>query len=328
MLRIRFDRDDLARMRFVLSPLGETSLSAQALQRDDGEFLLGSWRQRARKRLTPAARSLVELVPPQRHSLHTTAIPAPDVDRPTLQEELRRLRAVPPGSLRSYLAATAEDGGTVPAALRNAPDQDIPRLFDEMVRAYHEAGIAEDWPRLRRHLEADLAHRARILLGRGVGRTLATLHPTIRWSSPYLHVNGRWHHGETDLAGRGLVLMPSVFVWPEPVFLRDSAGGAALVYPAHDPFAFFWRQDDQANSNLAMVLGRTRAAALETVGASPGCSAGELARLLGISLAATSRHITVLRGAGLLATHRHGHAVFYTLTELGTRLLDGRAPDA
>ncbi len=315
-------------MRFALSPLGETALSVQALQREDGEFLLGSWRALVRKRLTPAARSLIELLPARRQ-MHTPALLVPDVDRPTLQEELERLQAIPHDSLHAHLASIATDGGSMTAALRGAPPGRLHHLVGEMVRAYHQAAIAEDWPRLRRHLEADLNHRARTLLARGTARTLATLHPAIRWNSPYLQVNGRGYRGEIDLGGRGLVLMPSVFVWPDAAFLRDGSGGAALVYPAHDPFAFFWRQDDdRANGGLALMLGRTRAAALETVGTSPGCSATELARQLSISLAATSRHITVLRGAGLLATHRHGQAVFYTLTQLGSQLLKGGAPEA
>ncbi len=302
MLRIRFDRDDLVRVRFVLWPLGETTLSAQALLRDDGKSLLGEWRQRARERLTPAAQPVLELVPPRRHQLRTAAITIPDSDHATLQQELRRLEALSPGG--------------------------VPRLMGKVLRAYHAASIAEDWPRLLRHLDMDLAYRARLLLSRGVGGALATLHPTIRWRSPCLEVNARcYRDGEVDLAGRGLVLVPSVFVWPHPVFLLDGAGRPVLVYPAHDPFAFFWPADAPADAPaggaLAAVLGRTRAAMLETIAMSAGCSASELARGLGIGLPAVARHLNVLRSAGLLATHRQGRAVRHSATDLGAQLLHG-----
>ena len=328
MLRIRFDRDDLVRVRFALWPLGETTLSAQALLRDDGESLLGEWRQRARARLTPAARPLLHLVPPQRHQLRTAAITIPDSDHVTLQEELKRLEAVSP-------EAVSLDAVSPQAAAREAASPEGgPRLTGEVLRAYHAASIAEDWPRLLRHLDVDLAYRARQVLGRGIGGALATLHPTIRWRSPFLEVNVRcYRDGEVDLAGRGLVLVPSVFVWPHPVFLRDRAGCPVLVYPAHDPFAFFWgrdaparpdaaaRRDAAARGALAAVLGRTRAAMLETIAMSGGCGASELARGLGIGLPAVARHLSVLRGAGLLASHRQGRAVLHTLTDLGTQLL-------
>src|SRR6266536_601838 len=299
MLRIRFDRDDLVRVRFALWPLGETTLSAQALLRDDGESLLGEWRQRARERLTPAARPLLHLVPPQRHQLRTAAITIPDSDHVTLQEELERLEAVSP-------EAVSLDAVSPQAPREAASPERGPRLTGEVLRAYHAASIAEDWPRLLRPLDVDLAYRARQVLGRGIGGALATLHPTIRWRSPFLEVNVRcYRDSEVDLAGRGLV----------------------LVHPAHDPFAFFWgrdtaaRPDAAARGALAAVLGRTRAAMLETIAMSGGCGASELARGLGIGLPAVARHLSVLRGAGLLASHRQGRAVLHTLTDLGTQLL-------
>ena len=329
MLRIRFDRDDLARVRFVLWPLAETTLSAQALLRDDGKSLLGAWRERVRERLTPAAEPLLELVPPQRHRLHTVAIATPNGEHATLQEELRQLEAIPPESMLSYLTSIASAGATVPAPLRAVSPEGVPRLMGKVVRAYHDVSIAEDWPRLLRHLEMDLAYRARLLLGRGIDGTLSGLHPTIRWRSPFLEINVRCYQDDVvDLAGRGLVLVPSVFVWPHPVFLLDGAGCPVLVYPAHDPFAFFWRQDDPVGGALAPVLGRTRAAMLETIGRSTGCTANELARGVGIGLPAVARHLAVLRSAGLLATHRQGRAVFHTLTELGRRLLEGAGTPA
>jgi DNA-binding transcriptional ArsR family regulator len=329
MLRIKFNRDDLARVRFVLSPLGETTLSAQALLRDDGASLLGEWRQQVRQRLTPAARPLLELVPPERHRLHGVAVATSDSDHPSLQEELERLETASPESLLSYLAPIASQDAVTSARLREVPPQAVPRLVGDVVRAYHAEGIAQDWPRLRWALETDLAYRARLLLRRGVEGALATLHPTIRWRCPWLQVNVPCYgDDEVELAGRGLVLVPSLFVWPYPLFLFDGAMGPLLVYPAHDPFAFFWGRDAPVGGSLAAVLGRTRAAMVEALGSNAGCSAEELSRRLDLTMPGVAKHLRVLRAAGLLATHRHGRTVFHTLTELGEQLLRGAGTPA
>jgi len=72
-------------------------------------------------------------------------------------------------------------------------------------------------------------------------------------------------------------------------------------------------------SALAALVGRNRAAVLQSI--ADGCTTTELARRVGISLAAASQHASVLRGAGLIATRRQGGAVLHVLTPLGAELL-------
>jgi hypothetical protein len=49
MLRIRFCREDFARVRFMISPLGETVLSVSALQRQDAQLPFAGWRDAQRQ---------------------------------------------------------------------------------------------------------------------------------------------------------------------------------------------------------------------------------------------------------------------------------------
>ncbi|MFD9792488.1 ArsR/SmtB family transcription factor [Streptomyces sp. NPDC059070] len=74
---------------------------------------------------------------------------------------------------------------------------------------------------------------------------------------------------------------------------------------------------------LVSVLGATRAAALLAVVRTPALTTGQLATTLGISPAAASRHASVLRDAGLIATLRNGQSVHHAPTRLGRRLLNG-----
>jgi DNA-binding transcriptional ArsR family regulator len=164
-----------------------------------------------------------------------------------------------------------------------------------------------------------------VLLEGGVERLLATLSPRMRWRPPTLEVGMR---DEVDifLEGRGLVLVPSLFVGDRPVLLNDLANAAAaprLIFPAaRDPMACaaLWRRPGDTGNPLAALVGRTRAAALARI-AENGCTTSELGADLGISIAAASQHATVLRRNGLITTRREGGAVLHCLTTLGAELL-------
>ena len=70
---------------------------------------------------------------------------------------------------------------------------------------------------------------------------------------------------------------------------------------------------------LSALLGRTRAAVLVAV--TYGATNSEIARAVSMSAANASHHTTVLRDAGLIASHRHANTVLHTLTPLGASLL-------
>lgn len=57
-------------------------------------------------------------------------------------------------------------------------------------------------------------------------------------------------------------------------------------------------------------------------------STSEVAQRAGLSIGGVSRHLAVLREAGLVSSHRRGHAIVHLPTPLGTSLLeaDGEAP--
>ena len=93
-----------------------------------------------------------------------------------------------------------------------------------------------------------------------------------------------------------------------------------LILPAQDAGrALRWAPSRSRGSALAALVGRNRAAVLQSI--ADGCTTTELARRVGISLAAASQHASVLRGAGLIATRRQGSAVLHVLTPLGAELL-------
>ena len=122
-------------------------------------------------------------------------------------------------------------------------------------------------------------------------------------------------------AGAGLVLVPSVFVWPS--VLSVAAGDVAqLAYPARG-LATLWEPPAATPDALAAVLGRGRARLLTELVAP--VSTTELARRTGMSPAGVSQHLTALRAAGLVVTHRQGRMLLSARTTVAEALLHASA---
>ncbi|HEY6297272.1 MAG TPA: winged helix-turn-helix domain-containing protein, partial [Streptosporangiaceae bacterium] len=146
----------------------------------------------------------------------------------------------------------------------------------------------------------------------------------IRWRPPVLevHMCGDF---DVDLEGRGLTLVPSVFVGGFPTLHQnpnDEKAAPVLVLPAADErvrHGHLWDSPKDRTLALAALVGRNRAAVLSAI--AEGGTTTEVASRVGISLAAASQHASVLRSAGLIITRRQGSSVLHVLTPLGAELL-------
>jgi CRP-like cAMP-binding protein len=318
MLRIRFCPEDLARVRFMISPLGETILSVAALGRHGPQLPLEGWRCEQRRNLAGApSRVLLGLVPADwRPSLALAPIVG---ERPLFEEELEAVLEFSPRPLRAYLA-TLDSPSVTSRWMPMLPDDASSerRLLGDLLRDYHRRCVAEYWPAIRAGLEADIAYRVRLGAEHGAARVLATLHPTVRWNDPILHIDVPGPRHGVELGGRGLVLVPSVFAWPDPFVLLDGNGQPVLLYPARD-MPTLWIAPTYDRDVLAVLLGTTRASLL--VAAACGESTSHLADRLDVSIASVSQHLTALRKAGLIRSIRRGRAIHHDLTPLGVQLL-------
>jgi DNA-binding transcriptional ArsR family regulator len=200
------------------------------------------------------------------------------------------------------------------------PRREVARLA-KVLQAYWELALAPVWPRIRAFLDADVAHRARRLTEGGAGALFAGLHPDVTWGGDHLDVAVPRHEATIELAGRGLLLMPSAFQWARPAVIDLAPWQPTLIYPARG-IATLWAGGEHAPGALARLLGATRAAALADLDAPRSTS--DLARRLSISPANASHHLTALRDAGLVTGRREGRAVLYVRTPTGDDLVGER----
>jgi DNA-binding transcriptional ArsR family regulator len=230
----------------------------------------------------------------------------PDTD---IRDELDLIRATPPAQVAHDLAAME-----VPVKPRI---RSLPALVDTLGE-YWDRAIEPDWPRIRAFLRGDIQHRARTLVEHGPARLFAELHPMVHWHGDHMTVEMIFE-AELDLSGRGLLLVPSAFLWTRPFAIVNEPWQPMVIYPARG-LATLWDDAGQARM-LGPLMGETRARILAAVEAP--ASTTELAQRLGLTAGGVSQHLKVLRAAGLVSAQRAGREVLYARSETGAALLAG-----
>ena len=317
MIVYRFAHDDLLRTRFAVSPLFEALTSIAALRDPGGASLHLPWVRAARERLGGLDVSMLEaLVPPAGYTPDFIS-PPPASPLPDVEAEIERVRATPAAQVRRELGYAYPSG--IPDLLRPLLTRRGLGALADLIAEYWVRAIEPVWERVLAVLEDDIAARARALTAGGAIEVFAGLHPDVRWSDGALLVD-RPHDARVELGGRGLLLVPSVFMWPSVGAMFDPPWQPAVIYPPRG-VGMLWEPEVPPVS-LAPLLGERRAAILGALERETSTTA--LARRLGASPASVSEHLSVLRRAGLVRGRRDGRSVYYARTAAGDALL--RAP--
>jgi DNA-binding transcriptional ArsR family regulator len=198
----------------------------------------------------------------------------------------------------------------------------------DSIDAYWGWAIEPYWPRIRQFLDGDLFHRARVIAQGGTRQLFADLHPQISWANGALTIKHRPGPMRSRTArGKGLLLLPSVFVWPHVYTTTTPPWQPALIYPARGAAALWETGTHGTAQALAAVVGRTKAMLLDQL-ASPATTT-ELAERAGLTTGGVSQHLTALRAAGLVTPNRNGRHVLYVRTALADHLVSaGADPEA
>lgn len=318
--QVVFEREDLMRCRFAVSPLWETLAAVHTLYEPHRQSFHLPWLRTTRLPghvdLTP-----IRLLLPRPGYVPDFLTPPPTSPLTSFEDGIAHLRATPPDrvahELRLSLLAphrrlpptTTEPLLADPAATRDTMADLLTTCWEHLIRPH--------WPRLQSFLDADIALRSRVLALEGLEALITGLDNRLRWEGDTLHMSGPSAPERLHLDNRGLVLMPSAFIWPELILISEEPWQPTLVYPARG-VGDLWTTPGSPPEALTKVLGRTRARILTHL--NPPQTTHNLATSLNLAPATVSTNLTALRDAGLLDSWRAGREVFYTRSPLGSAL--------
>jgi DNA-binding transcriptional ArsR family regulator len=323
MISFELGAEDLADTRFALSPLYETVVSLRVLREPELYALHLPWRRSVLGRYAGLDTALLMALEGRTRALPDFLTPRPPSFASAFEEEMAAVRRAPADLVRRDLLA-AHAPGRVPDALSAAVDgteRAVGELRDticDLLEQYWNIAIRPAWPKMRPVLAADMAYRARQLATGGARRLFADMHPNLRWRDGVLYLDQMTGRLRVPAAGRGLLLVPSVFAhMPAPLLRAEEA--PLLRYPCRGVASLWVPAPASDAAALASLLGMPRARLLGQL-EEPLASA-EIARRLGVTPSAVSQHLQVLHAIGLVTRARDGRHVRYRRSPLGDQLI-------
>jgi hypothetical protein len=315
---IRLHSEDLTSVRFALSPLWECVAAFRAWMAPSPHALLMPWIVRISTAVHDIDWTLLaDLALVQRGTIPDFLCPPPTTPMPRLSDELDSLRRIPEDVIRAEIEIAYANGAprSLQQALEN-PSTFINRLT-VLLEEFWRRAVAPDWGLLRAKLEAEMLFRARALALGGFHGLFSGLHKDVSFHQNDLVVKtlSHWNGRERK---RGLLLIPSIFSWPDVFLTVRPPWRPAIIYPARG-LADLW--DDASPSStggLNRLVGDSCATIIALLQV-PRTTL-EAAATLKLSPAATSEQITKLWRVGILERTRIGRRVFYVLNEKGKTL--------
>jgi DNA-binding transcriptional ArsR family regulator len=319
VIHYRFGQDDVLRTRFAIAPLMELIGAFYVLRRPERYVVHRRWLEWAAPRVRDLDLSLLDAAAPLGGSYWPVFVsPPPREPHPTIEAELGRVGETPPE--RVVAEITQRYPERLPTAARPFADDPAGALGDlvEQMRALWDAALAPRWVTISAFLESEIASRARGLARVGSRAAFAGLHPSVRWDAGCLSVRPTAKPAtDVDLAGRGLLLIPSAFTWPRVWPRTDPPWDPALVYPPTG-IGDIWKPAEPDDGALESLIGSRRARILQELDR-PAATL-DLAARMRVSAGGISDHLSVLRRAGLVTRRREGRRVVYARTLTGDAL--------
>ncbi|MEU8974580.1 helix-turn-helix domain-containing protein [Streptomyces monashensis] len=319
-----FSANDLAQVRFAISPMWEVAPSFRLLTSTTAHPVHRSWVEQVRPRVVAVGLDrgwLAELIGPSGY-VPDFLTPAPAGPAPTPAAEWDAILSAPPDQVRQDLDHLARHQGHLGprlSSLRTDPPSRLAKVTQEIER-YWELALAPYWARIRTVLEADIFHRSRTVAEHGAGRLFNDLHTSLTWDDNSLILARRKHTMPRHSTGAGLLLIPSAFTGPGLRTRVRPPDPPQLAYPARGIGTLWETRAATDTCTLAPVLGRSRTLLLTEL--ETPASTTELAHRTGLSPAGVSQYLTALRNAGLVSAHRAGRSVLYARTTAAQALLE------
>ncbi|WP_410789256.1 DUF5937 family protein [Kribbella sp. C-35] len=314
MLTYVLNSQDLADVRFAVSPVAEMVLSLRAL-RDPGRFPLQlGWVRAVQPQVTALDWSVLRWLVNDTMGSPDFLTPRPTSPLTQLSDELDVIANVKPDTFERQLVAV---NGELPE------DLTIDKVL-EALSQYWDAVMAPYWSRMRTLLSADISYRGHVVTQQGTGAMLNGLGPAITYAEGLLKVDRVAEQSRTEhVDGRGLVLQPTLF-GPHAVIPFDPGAEPLLGYPPRGQAHLWSVVEPPSRHDLAQLIGTPRAHILELL--THPRTTTDLAGELKVTPSAVSQHLQLLRRTGLVEPQRTGKQVLYRPTELAA-LLTGTQVD-
>jgi hypothetical protein len=259
MVTYTFGIDDVAAMRFAVSPMQELVASLKVLRDRPAAAMHVPWLRQISGRIDgPALRPIIALLAVRGYTPDFLT-PPPAKPIATIDEELYFVARTPVdqvlGDIRNAHKQMHHDDALVEPWLR-----DPPAALDRTVavlRQYWEDALAGVWQHVRALLDADIAYRAAELAKGGLTAALSDLHESATWHGNRLVVDTVYTQ-TVDLAGRGLLLMPSAFASVRAAAITRAPWQPTVFYPARGVSTLWEPRGERASAALARVIGDAR----------------------------------------------------------------------
>ncbi len=245
--------------------------------------------------------------------------PSPLVNAKARAAALERATARGPRQL-DFAKRLLEDPPAVRAWLR--------RLFEDCAEAFFN----DVWQRVRIQLAADARHKTEVLRRKGLAEALAEVSSAIALTEDGARIVvdklGTGRTSALDPAvGAGITFVPSAFGWPHVLVGHAPGWRPVIHYPVAAPELPGPASLDLLKLRLEALSHPMRMRLCRYLGRA-SYTTGELATALEITPPEVSRHIAVMKKAGLITTRRRGRYVLHQLdltvvARLGSDFVEG-----
>ncbi|MER5479582.1 DUF5937 family protein [Streptomyces sp. NPDC002734] len=230
------------------------------------------------------------------------------------RERVLRLAQARGERQEAFTARLLADPGAVRARIRRTLEQCAEEFFDAV------------WADVAGRLAADLRVKNDLLRRQGLGPALASVSGALSLTPDGgCLVVDKLQDRAASARCTGLTFIPSVFAHPHLVVVHSPGWRPVVQYPVAEPEPAAPVPLETVALRLAALSHPVRLRLLRTL-ARGAHTTGELAHIWELSLPEVSRHLAVLRRAGLLSAGRHGRHVRHALdlpavSALGSDLL-------
>ena len=208
---------------------------------------------------------------------------------------------------------------------------DPPRIrawLRQFLKDCDEAFYAETWSRLRHQLTADARHKTDLLRRKGLAEALAAVSPAVTLDEAAEQITvDKLSVGRTATRDNTLLLVPTSLGRPHLSVLYRHGWQPVLHYPVGSPELAAPPSVEQLGLRLTALSHPVRMRICRHLARS-GWTTSELAQAHDMTAPEISRHLSVLKKAGLITTRRRGRYVQHQLdiavvARLGSDFLEG-----